>query len=48
VQKVFGLQARSQVILGPRSKLANRLLIRGLEVLPRREGLEWIVTCRRA
>jgi SAM-dependent methyltransferase len=48
VQKSFVLQARSQVLLGPRSDVVNRLVIRGLEHLPRREGLEWVVTCRPA
>jgi SAM-dependent methyltransferase len=48
VQKCFGLQFRSQVIIGPRANWLNRLIIRGLEKLPVRDGLEWIVTCRRA
>jgi SAM-dependent methyltransferase len=47
VQKYFGLQYRSQVLLGPRANWLNRLVIRGLERLPRRDGLEWIVTARR-
>jgi SAM-dependent methyltransferase len=48
VQKHYGLQSRSQVILGPRANWLNNLVIRGLELLPARDGLEWIVTCRRA
>jgi SAM-dependent methyltransferase len=48
VQRWWGLQSRSQVLLGPRANWLNRLLIRAAERLPRREGLEWIVTCRRA
>ncbi len=48
VQKWFRWQWRSQVYIGPRANWLNRLIIRGLEALPRREGLEWIVTCRRA
>jgi SAM-dependent methyltransferase len=48
VQKWFGWQNRSQVILGPRAKWLNRLVIHALERLPARDGLEWIVTCRRA
>lgn len=48
VQKFYRLQYRSQVLLGPRANWANRLVVRGLERLPRRDGLEWIVTCRRA
>ena len=47
VQKMFTWQYRSQVLLGPRSAFLNRLLIRGLERVPVRDGLEWIVTCRR-
>jgi SAM-dependent methyltransferase len=48
VQKCFGWQCRSQVLLGPRADWLNRLVIRALERLPFRDGLEWIVTCRRA
>jgi hypothetical protein len=48
VQKYYRWQYRSQVLLGPRATWANRLLIRALERLPRSDGLEWIVTCRRA
>ena len=40
---VFGIVA----IYGQAGWL-NRLVIRGLERLPRRDGLEWVVTCRRA
>ena len=48
VQKCYRWQYRSQVLLGPRANWANRLVIRALERLPRADGLEWIVTCRRA
>ncbi len=48
VQKCFGWQHCSQVLLGPRASWLNRLVVRGLEWLPFRDGLEWIVTCRRA
>jgi SAM-dependent methyltransferase len=48
VQKHYTWQYRSQVLLGPRANWLNRLVVRGLEALPWREGLEWIVTCRRA
>jgi SAM-dependent methyltransferase len=48
VQRFFACQHRSQVLLGPRSRWANRLVIRGLELVPWRNSLEWIVTCRRA
>lgn len=48
VQKWYGCQYRSQVFLGPRANWMNRLIIRALERLPRRDGLEWIVLCRRA
>ncbi len=48
VQKFPRTQYLSQVVLGPRSNLLNRLVIRSLEALPLRDGLEWIVTCRRA
>lgn len=48
VQKRFHWQYRSQVLLGPRANWLNRLVVRGLELLPGREGLEWIVLCRRA
>jgi SAM-dependent methyltransferase len=48
VQKWLRWQGRSQVLLGPRSSWLNRLVIRALERLPRRDGLEWVVLCRRA
>ena len=48
VQKCFRWQHRSQTLLGPRANWINRLLIGTLERLPIRDGLEWIVTCRRA
>jgi SAM-dependent methyltransferase len=48
LQRCYAWQYRSQVFVGPRSAWLNRQLIRALERLPRREGLEWIVTCRRA
>lgn len=48
VQKSMRLQSKSQVLVGPRANWLNRLIIRGLERLPKRDGLEWIVTCRRA
>lgn len=47
VQKLLSLQSRSQWLLGPRARWLNRLVIRGLERLSWRDGLEWIVTCRR-
>jgi ubiquinone/menaquinone biosynthesis C-methylase UbiE len=47
VQKRYGWQFRSQVLLGPRVNWLNRLVIRALERLPGRDGLEWVVTCRR-
>lgn len=48
VQKCLKLQSWSQVFLGPRCGPLNRAVIRTLERLPRRDGLEWVVTCRRA
>jgi ubiquinone/menaquinone biosynthesis C-methylase UbiE len=48
VQKRYRLQHRSQVLIGPRANWLNNLVIRGLELLPARDGLEWVVTCRRA
>jgi ubiquinone/menaquinone biosynthesis C-methylase UbiE len=48
VQKFYGLQQWSQVFLGPRSTFLNRCVVRFLERLPRQQGLEWVVTCRRA
>jgi SAM-dependent methyltransferase len=47
VQKYFSWQYRSQTFLGPRSRSANRMVIWALERLPRNEGLEWVVACRR-
>jgi SAM-dependent methyltransferase len=48
VQRWYRWQLRSQVLLGPRANWLNRFVIRALERVPRRNGLEWIVTCRRA
>jgi hypothetical protein len=48
VQRCYRWQSLSQVLLGPRAGWTNRLVIRGLERLPARDGLEWIVTCRSA
>jgi len=48
VQKFYRLQQWSQVTLGPRSGFLNRCVVRLLERLPRGQGLEWVVTCRRA
>jgi SAM-dependent methyltransferase len=48
VQKFCALQQWSQVFVGPRAPRLNRAVVRLLERLPRREGLEWVVTCRRA
>lgn len=48
VQKCYGWQWQSQIFLGPRANWLNRLVIRGLELLPWREPLEWVVVCRRA
>lgn len=47
VQKRYRLQHRIQTWVGPRAKWLNNMLIRGLESLPARDGLEWVVTCRR-
>lgn len=46
VQKFVSLQSQSQVYVGPRAAWLNRMIIRGLDSLPRRDGLEWIVECR--
>jgi len=46
MQKYFRWQYRSQVFLG-RANWLNRFVIRALERLPRRDGLEWVVICRR-
>jgi SAM-dependent methyltransferase len=48
VQKRYRWQYRSQVLLGPRANWLNRFVIRALERLPGGDGLEWVVTCRRA
>jgi ubiquinone/menaquinone biosynthesis C-methylase UbiE len=48
VHKFYRWQYRSQVLLGPRADGLNRLVLRALESLPARNGLEWVVTCRRA
>jgi ubiquinone/menaquinone biosynthesis C-methylase UbiE len=48
VQKFLRLQGLSQTFLGPRARWLNRLVIRGLERVAWGDGLEWIVTCRRA
>jgi ubiquinone/menaquinone biosynthesis C-methylase UbiE len=48
VHKFYRWQYRSQVLVGPRADWLNRLLLRALEALPARDGLEWVVTCRRA
>jgi ubiquinone/menaquinone biosynthesis C-methylase UbiE len=48
VQKRYRWQSLSQALLGPRVNWINRVAIRGLERLPCRDGLEWIVACRRA
>lgn len=48
VQRRYRLQGRSQMLIGPRANWLNNLVIRGLEMLPARDGLEWVVTCRRA
>lgn len=46
VQKFYRWQYRSQVVLGPRADWLNRMVIRGLERLPARDGLEWVIICR--
>lgn len=48
VQKCFELQSTSQRLIGPQINWLNRIIVRTLERLSRRDGLEWIVTCRRA
>ena len=48
VQRRYRAQYRAQVLLGPRSSLLCRAVIRGLERLPGGSPLDWIVTCRRA
>jgi ubiquinone/menaquinone biosynthesis C-methylase UbiE len=47
VQRRFAAQSRAQILLGPRSRLLARTVIRTLERFGGREPLEWIVTCRR-
>jgi SAM-dependent methyltransferase len=47
VLKFFRWQHRSQTLLGPRCRWANRMMICLLERLPREEGLEWLVAARR-
>lgn len=48
VQKRYRWQYLSETLIAPRSQALNRLIVRGLEALPASDGLEWIVTCRRA
>lgn len=48
VQKRYRWQYLSETLIAPRSRALNRLIVRGLEALPASDGLEWIVTCRRA
>jgi ubiquinone/menaquinone biosynthesis C-methylase UbiE len=48
VQRCLRPQGLSQTLLGPRARWLNRLVIRGLERVSWGDGLEWIVTCRRA
>lgn len=48
IHRFYRWQYRSEVLLGPRADWVNRLVIRALESLPTRGGLEWIVTCQRA
>ena len=47
VQKRYRWQYLSETLIRPRAAWLNRLIVRGLEALPARDGLEWIVTCRR-
>lgn len=47
VQRFYRWQGLAQTLLGPRSGWLNRLVIRSLELVPRRDGLEWIAVCRR-
>ncbi len=47
-QRRFGTQHRIQCLVGPRSERLSRMAISLLERLSRGEGLEWVVTCRRA
>jgi ubiquinone/menaquinone biosynthesis C-methylase UbiE len=48
VYKFKRYQYLSQGLLGPRVNWLNRLVINALERLPRRDGEEWIIECRRA
>jgi ubiquinone/menaquinone biosynthesis C-methylase UbiE len=48
VQRAFRQQYQTQVLVGPRSTQLCRWMIRGMERLSWGQGLEWIVTCRRA
>ena len=48
VQKRCRWQYLSETLIGPRSRALNRMIVRGLESLPARDGLEWVVICRRA
>ena len=48
VQKRYRWQYLSETLIAPRSQGLNRLIVRGLEALPARDGLEWIVTCHLA
>lgn len=48
VQKRYRWQYLSETLVAPRSRSLNRMIVRALETLPARDGLEWIVTCRRA
>ena len=48
VQRAYRMQWRSQVLIGPRARWLNRLVIGALERLSPGSPLEWIVTCRRA
>ena len=47
IQKYFRWQYRSQTLLGPRCRWANRMVVWMLEQLPRKAGLEWMVAARR-
>lgn len=48
IQKRYRWQYLSETLIAPRSRTLNRMIVRGLEALPAHDGLEWIVTCRRA
>lgn len=47
IQKRYRWQYLSETLIAPRSPALNRMIVRGLEALPARDGLEWIVTCCR-